>query len=56
MALTAATLPFILKLANGGGSGAWKGSAELRSALTCHAGTMTNKPTADALGIPYTEV
>jgi alanine dehydrogenase len=56
MALTAATLPYIIKLANSGARGAVESSCELRSALTCLNGQITNKPTADALGKPFQQV
>jgi alanine dehydrogenase len=56
MALTAATLPYIIKLANSGAKSALESSPELRSALTCLDGTITNKPTAEALGMPYHHV
>jgi alanine dehydrogenase len=51
-ALTAATLPHIIALAERGLEGALKSSSELRTALTCHRGSITNAPTAEALGIP----
>jgi alanine dehydrogenase len=56
MALTAATLPYIIKLANSGAQRGVQSSVELRSALTCLAGKITNKPTAEALGKPYHQV
>jgi alanine dehydrogenase len=48
-ALTAATLPFIIKLADLGAKRAIESSAELKSALTCLNGSLTNAPTAEAL-------
>ena len=52
-ALTAATLPYVIKLADGAVKGSVKSSPELRSALTCFDGKITNKPTAEALGLKY---
>jgi alanine dehydrogenase len=48
-ALTAATLPYIIKLADAGAEQAVATSQEMRSALTCLNGTITNEPTAAAL-------
>ena len=53
MALAAQTLPFIRKLADLGAAKAIHSSPELRSALTCFHGKLTNKPTAEALGVSY---
>jgi alanine dehydrogenase len=50
IALAAATLPYILKLANEG-SKVSETDAELRSALTCLNGELTNELTAKALGM-----
>lgn len=52
-ALTAATLPYIIRLADQGVSHALARSSELRSALTCQDGVLRNEPTATALGLPY---
>lgn len=48
-ALTAATLPYIIKLADLGAEQAVSASQEMRSALTCLNGRITNEPTAAAL-------
>ncbi len=53
IALAAQTLPFIEQLADLGAAKAIHSSAEIKSALTCFNGKLTNKPTAEALGVPY---
>jgi alanine dehydrogenase len=50
IALATATLPYILQLANAGASMA-VAMPELQSALTCLGGKLTNKLTAEALGL-----
>ena len=50
-ALTAATLPYIIKLADMGAAKATSSSQEMRSALTCLDGKIMNEPTAEALGL-----
>jgi alanine dehydrogenase len=55
-ALTAATLPYIVKLADEGPKGVIKSSPALKAAATCSRGFLTNKATCEALGIPFTEV
>ncbi len=50
IALAAATLPYILKLANEGAVSC-AGDPQLRSALTCLNGEITNELTAKALGM-----
>lgn len=54
-ALTAATLPYILKLANEGASGVARSTPALRAAITCRNGLLTNKATADALNKTFTD-
>jgi alanine dehydrogenase len=54
-ALTAATLPYILKLANEGAKGVVNSTPALRAAATCRNGALTNKATADALGLAFSE-
>ena len=61
MALTAATLPYILQLAEHGAKGllpAFKkgSSVELRNALNTHNGMLTNKLVSDAVGMPYSSI
>ncbi len=56
MALTAVTLPYILKIADKGFKGAMAASPELRNALNTHQGKLTNKPVSDAVGIQYTPI
>ncbi|MEU6997162.1 alanine dehydrogenase [Nonomuraea sp. NPDC046570] len=55
-ALTNATLPYAVKLANLGWKEALRADAALGSGLNTHAGLLTNEPVADALGLPYTPV
>lgn len=50
IALASATLPYILKLANEGAEKAVQ-SPEMRHALTCWQGELTNAATAEALGV-----
>jgi alanine dehydrogenase len=50
-ALTAATLPYIIKLADHGVAGCLEHSSEMRSALTTQNGKLLNKQTAEALGM-----
>lgn len=53
LALAAQTLPYITMLADLGAAKAIHQSSEMKSALTCFAGKLTNKATAEALGITY---
>ncbi|MEV0382114.1 alanine dehydrogenase [Nonomuraea sp. NPDC050643] len=55
-ALTNATLPYAVKLANLGWREALKVDAGLAGGLNTHAGLLTNEPVAEALGLPYTPV
>jgi alanine dehydrogenase len=54
-ALTAATLPYIVQLAEGGVSCALQ-NPELRYAVNTYRGLMTNEACAVSLGLPYTPV
>lgn len=56
MALTAATLPYVVKIANMGFEGVMRNSAELRNALNTHNGMLTNKAVSEAVGIKYTPI
>ena len=56
MALTSATLPYIMELANKGIRAALDSSRELRNALNTHKGKLTNKAVSDAVGISYTPI
>lgn len=56
MALTAATLPYVIKLADLGGRGALEKVPELRNALNTHAGHLTNKAVADSLNMKFTAI
>ncbi|MBN8550398.1 MAG: hypothetical protein J0M12_13880, partial [Deltaproteobacteria bacterium] len=56
MALTAATLPYILKIADRGFAGAMSTCAELRNALNTHQGALTNHAVSEAVGIRYTSI
>jgi alanine dehydrogenase len=52
-ALTNATLPYVLKLANSGYDKALRNDFPLRKGLNVYKGKLTNKPVADAVGIEY---
>lgn len=56
MALTAATLPYIIKLAEHGVNGALAKFPELRGALNTHKGKLTNQLVSDAVGIKFTAI
>lgn len=56
IALTNATLPFALALANKGLNKALQDDPHLRNGLNVHAGKITAKPVADALGLVYVDV
>ncbi|WKZ57227.1 MAG: alanine dehydrogenase [Bdellovibrionota bacterium] len=56
MALTAATLPYLIALADGGGIAALQSSTELRNALNTHKGKLTNAAVSEAVGIAYTPI
>ncbi|MDA8437824.1 MAG: alanine dehydrogenase [Propionibacterium sp.] len=53
-ALTNATLPYVLQLANRGWRDALKANPSLSAGLNTHAGNLTYRGVADALGLPYT--
>ncbi|GGO11701.1 alanine dehydrogenase [Microbispora rosea subsp. aerata] len=53
-ALTNATLPYAVKLADKGWKDALRGDEALRLGLNTHAGVLTNEPVAAAHGLPYT--
>ncbi|MEV4171753.1 MULTISPECIES: alanine dehydrogenase [unclassified Nonomuraea] len=55
-ALTNATLPYAVKLANLGWREALKVDAGLAAGLNTHDGLLTNEPVAEALGLAYTPV
>ncbi|MGP3912043.1 alanine dehydrogenase [Nonomuraea sp. 10N515B] len=55
-ALTNATLPYAVKLANQGWRDAVKADTGLAGGLNTHAGLLTNQPVAEALGLPFTPV
>jgi alanine dehydrogenase len=52
--LTAATLPYVIQLANEG-LDVIKTSREFQTALNIYKGKCTNKPVADAVGVEYTD-
>lgn len=56
LALTNATLPYAIKLANDGWKKACKDSAELRLGLNVINGEVVYKAVADAFSLPYTDV
>jgi alanine dehydrogenase len=53
-ALNNATLPFVLALADHGIAGALRRDPHLANGLNVHAGHITHRQVADALGLPYT--
>jgi alanine dehydrogenase len=53
-ALNNATLPFVLALADKGWRKAIDDDLHLRNGLNVHAGKLTCRPVADALGMPHT--
>ena len=55
IALTNATLPYALRLARLGPAEAMLGDAHLRNGLNVHAGHVTHKAVAKALGYPHVE-
>jgi alanine dehydrogenase len=55
-ALTNATLPYAVKLANLGWRKALKADAGLAGGLNTHDGLLTNQPVAEALGLEFTAV
>jgi alanine dehydrogenase len=55
IALTNATLPFALALANKGSTTALRDDAHLRNGLNVHAGMVTHEAVASALGYEYVE-
>ncbi|MBX6383308.1 MAG: alanine dehydrogenase [Microbispora sp.] len=55
-ALTNATLPYVVKLADKGWKDALRGDRALGLGLNTHAGLLTNEPVAVAHGLPYTPV
>lgn len=56
LALTNATLPYALKLANQGFAKAIKSSAELAKGVNTCQGHLVSKPVADSLGLNHTEL
>ena len=54
-ALNNATLPYVLRLANAGSAVALRNDAHLRAGLNVHAGMITQRAVATALGIAFTE-
>ncbi|TIC79627.1 alanine dehydrogenase, partial [Nocardioides sp. GY 10113] len=55
-ALTNATLPYAVALANRGWLGACRADAALAKGLNTHAGALTNAPVGEALGLPAVAV
>lgn len=56
MALTNATLPYLLKLAQFGGDGVLEAFPVMKGALNTFEGKLTNKPVAEAHGLAFTEL
>jgi alanine dehydrogenase len=56
MALTAATLPYIVELADKGVAGALRENVALRHAVNTHSGHLTNAPCAQSLKLEYTPI
>ena len=54
MALTAATLPYIVKIANNGVKKSIELFPEIRSAVNTYKGSLTNKAVSEAVNISYT--
>ncbi len=54
-ALNNATLPYVLRLAEAGSVAALRADSHLRAGLNVHAGMITQRAVAAALGLPYTE-
>lgn len=55
-ALTNATLPYLRSIANNGWHAALKADPSLRLGLNTHAGTVTNAPVAQAVGLEYSDL
>jgi alanine dehydrogenase len=55
IALTNATLPYALKLADRGAAAAMRDDPHLRNGLNVHAGKITHEAVAEALGYDYVE-
>jgi alanine dehydrogenase len=55
MALTNATLPYAVNLANKGASAALRDDVHLRNGLNVHAGMVTHKAVSDALGCDFVD-
>jgi alanine dehydrogenase len=55
LALTNATLPYLLKLAQYGADEVLSSVKPMRSALNTYDGKLTNRPVAEAHGLPYSE-
>jgi alanine dehydrogenase len=55
-ALTNATLPYVLKLAELGWRDALKSDPGLAAGLNTHAGSLASAPVAEALGLPFTPI
>ncbi len=53
-ALCNVTLPYVLRLANLGLSGATAADAGLANAVNLHQGRVTNRPVAETFGLPFT--
>ena len=54
-ALCNVTLPYVLRLAKLGLSGATSADAGLANAVNLHRGRVTNRPVAETFGLPFTE-
>ena len=55
-ALTNATLPYVVALADHGWQGAMRADAALARGLSTHAGLLTSTPVAEAFGLPHAPV
>ncbi|RIL03934.1 MAG: alanine dehydrogenase [Proteobacteria bacterium] len=56
MALTAATLPYVLKIADMGVDKALRTAPEIRNALNTYKGHLTNQPVSEAVGVEFTPI
>lgn len=56
LALTSATLPYIVRIVKAGGLKALNDNARLRGALNTHKGMLTNQEVSEAVRMPYVEI
>jgi alanine dehydrogenase len=56
LALTAATLPYIVQLADKGINKCLKKNKQIRNAVNCYAGHLCNEAVAESLGQSYSKI